>query len=201
MTYEIGLALMVSVMPFALAMSMSPGPNNIMIAAIAGRHGARRTIPYLCGTLVGVTALMLAAGSGLGGVFLRWPGVHAWMKVLGVAYLLWLAWRVATATVSADTKADRPFGFFTAVLFQWLNPKAWMMTLGAFSIFTTVGGAVLAETLLITAAFALAFIPAVLLWTFIGLSARRFLTSRKAVTAFNVSMGLLIAFSAIAVLL
>jgi threonine/homoserine/homoserine lactone efflux protein len=200
MAWESGLMLMLSVVPFALAMSLSPGPNNIMIAAIASRHGARRTLPYLLGTLVGMSALMLAAGFGLGELFVRWPSAHGSLKAVGVAYLLWLAWRVATAPASREITADKPFGFLTGMLFQWLNPKAWMMALGAISIFTTVGGAVHAETLLITLTCSVAFVPALVLWTIIGVTARRFLTSARTVAVFNASMGVLIALSAGAVL-
>lgn len=200
MAWESGVMLVLSVVPFALAMSLSPGPNNIMIAAIASRHGAQRTLPYLLGTLVGISALMLAAGFGLGELFVRWPSAHGWLKAIGVAYLLWLAWRVATAPVSREMTADKPFGFVTGMLFQWLNPKAWMMALGAMSIFTTVGGAVHAETLLITLTCAAAFVPALVLWTMIGVTAKRFLTSTRSVAVFNASMGILIALSAGAVL-
>jgi threonine/homoserine/homoserine lactone efflux protein len=199
MTYESAMMLILAVAPFALAMSLSPGPNNIMIAAIAGRHGVRRTMPYLLGTLFGVTTLMLAIGLGLGSLFLRWPSAHSWLKIIGVAYMLWLAWCVATAPVSIQPPAERPFGFLTAVIFQWLNPKAWMMALGGFSIFTTVGGTIHAETLLIAFTFALAFVPAVSLWTVIGLTAKRFLNSKKSVAAFNAVMGILIVLSAGAV--
>jgi threonine/homoserine/homoserine lactone efflux protein len=201
MTFDSGAMLMLSVAPFALAMSLSPGPNNIMIAAIASRYGARRTVPYLLGTLTGVTALMLAAGFGLGEFFTSWPTAHAWLKMLGVAYLLWLAWRISTSPVSSSERVQRPFGFLTAVLFQWLNPKAWMMTLGAFSIFTSVGGELVAETVIITLTFILAFVPAVILWTGIGLSARHLLSSDRAIKTFNVSMGILIAASTVTVLL
>jgi hypothetical protein len=124
MAWESGVILVLSVVPFALAMSLSPGPNNIMIAAIASRHGAQRTLPYLLGTLLGISALMLAAGFGLGELFVRWPSAHGWLKTIGVAYLLWLAWRVATASVSRQIAADRPFGFVTGMLFQWLNPES-----------------------------------------------------------------------------
>ncbi|MFN3953316.1 MAG: LysE family translocator [Pararhodobacter sp.] len=201
MTFDNGVMLMIAVAPFALAMSLSPGPNNIMIAAIASRYGAWRTTPYLLGTLVGLTALMLALGLGLGEIFVRWPTAHAWLKMLGVAYLLWLAWRIATTPLNTREGEQRPLGFGTAVLFQWLNPKAWVMTLGAFSIFTSVGGEVFAETLIITLTFALAFVPAVLLWTAIGLTARQLLKSNKAIRGFNIAMGVLIAISAATVFL
>lgn len=201
MTFDSSAMLMLAVAPFALAMTLSPGPNNIMIAAIASRYGAWRTAPYLIGTLFGVTALMLAAGFGLGEVFSRWPTAHAWLKVLGVAYLLWLAWRVATSSLRDRDEAKRPLGFGTAVLFQWLNPKAWMMAMGAFSIFTSVGGDLVAETLVITLTFLLAFVPAVLLWTGIGVTARQLLRSQGAIKAFNIAMGMLIAASTVTVLL
>lgn len=190
------LMLVLAVAPFALAMSISPGPNNLMIAAIAGRHGARRTLPYLLGTVVGVSALLVSVGAGLGEVLLRWPQAHAWLKSVGVAYMLWLAWRIATASVAARAATGRPLGFGAALLFQWLNPKAWMMSIGAFSIFTTVGGGPRYELLLITGTFIIAFIPALALWTCVGVAARAFLVSTGARMAFNVTMAALIVLSA-----
>lgn len=193
--------LMLAVAPFALAMTISPGPNNMIIAAIAGQNGARGTMPYVLGTFVGVTALMLVLGLGAGEFLTRWPVLHSSLKVLGVVYLLWLAWRIAHGPSENRQEPIRSFGFGSGVVFQWVNPKAWMMTIGAFSTFTTVGGAVTAEILFITLTFVIAFIPAVALWTLVGLTARHVLRHHKAMKLFNICMAILIAASAVSVLL
>ena len=82
---------------FAVAGSLTPGPNNIMLAASGVNYGFRRTVPHMIGICIGFPLMFLAVGLGLSRVFEEAPVIHTALKVMGSAYLLWLAWRVATA--------------------------------------------------------------------------------------------------------
>ncbi|MGC8469131.1 MAG: LysE family translocator, partial [Acetobacteraceae bacterium] len=136
---------------------------------------------------------------GAGEVFRTWPGIERGMRFAGAAYLLWLAWRIGTAQpkFAVAGGAGRPLGFFQAALFQWVNPKAWVIAVGAVVTFTSGGGAVparsvLARSLALAALFLLASLSSVAFWAGVGTGAGRLLRRPAALRAFNVAMALLL---------
>ncbi len=190
------LTSLIPLASFALVASVTPGPNVLMIAASGANFGFRRTIWHMTGISVGFPAMLLALGLGMDQVFRTWPEIHQVLKVLGTAYMAYLAWRIATASGSgAAGERGRPLSFFEAALFQWVNPKAWVVGISALATFTTVGGEHLRETVVIAAIFLLISIPALCIWCLFGTAIRGVLSSPSALRAFNLSMGLLLAAS------
>ena len=121
---------------FAFVTSITPGPNNLMLMASGANYGFRRTIPHMLGIGIGFTVMLLLVGAGLIQIFDRWPLAHDVLKVVSVAYLLWLAWKTATAAGISDGDArGRPMTFLQAAAFQWVNPKAWAMALTAITVY------------------------------------------------------------------
>jgi threonine/homoserine/homoserine lactone efflux protein len=121
---------------FAFATSVTPGPNNLMLMASGANYGFRRTVPHMLGISLGHLFMVVVLGLGLAQVFTTWPVAHAMLKVLSVAYMLYLAWRIATAAPPGEARATgRPFTFLEAAAFQWVNPKAWAMALTAISVY------------------------------------------------------------------
>ncbi len=189
------LDLVLQFLPFAVSTAVTPGPNNVMVTASAANFGFRRTLPHMAGIALGFPVMVLAIGFGLGAAFERYPSVHQTMQWLGTAYLLFLAWRIATAATAGEngTKAPgRPLTFLQAALFQWVNAKAWIIAVGAVSTYTTVGGSPLVETPLIAAVFGLVAAPSIALWAGFGLGVGRLLRSPRAFRAFNVTMAALL---------
>ena len=204
------LALAAAFLPFAFSTTMSPGPNNLMLASSGATFGFRRTGPHMLGITAGFPAMVVAVGLGLGGVFTAFPQLHTAVKYLGAAYLLLLAWRVGTARVPAGGEADpaddarsgRPLTFMQAALFQWVNPKAWVMAVGSIATYTTVGGQVIAEVLVIAGVFGFVSLASTTTWTVLGVGIARLLrNSPRGLRAFNVAMALLLAASVIPFLL
>lgn len=108
---------------FAAAMCLTPGPNVVMVTASAANFGFRRTIPQIAGITLGFGAMIMLAGFGLAGLFQTEPRLHAALKYAGVAYLLYLAWRIARAdAVSGNAARANPITFLEAMLFTWVNP-------------------------------------------------------------------------------
>jgi threonine/homoserine/homoserine lactone efflux protein len=180
---------------FALATSVTPGPNNIMLTASGANFGFRRTIPHMLGVAIGFTVMVLAIGLGLSEVFKALPVIHQLLRYGGAAYLLYLAYRIATAaptTPDGARAAGRPLTFLQAALFQWVNPKGWMMAVGAISAYTTVGGDLVQESILIAGVFGAIGLPAVALWTGLGAAIGRLLQAKWALRAFNIAMALLL---------
>ena len=179
---------------FALATSVTPGPNNIMLTASGANFGFRRTIPHMLGVAIGFTVMVLAIGLGLSEVFKALPVIHQLLRYGGAAYLLYLAYRIATAapTTPDGARAGRPLTFLQAALFQWVNPKGWMMAVGAISAYTTVGGDLVQESILIAGVFGAIGLPAVALWAGLGAAIGRLLQAKWALRVFNIAMALLL---------
>jgi threonine/homoserine/homoserine lactone efflux protein len=179
---------------FAVATAITPGPNNIMLTASGANFGFRRTLPHMLGVAIGFTIMVLAIGLGLSEFFERFPLIHQVLRYGGGAYLLYLAYRIATAapTPGAAQPAGHPLTFLQAALFQWINPKSWMMAVGAISAYTTVGGNLMLESVLIAVTFGAIGLPSTALWAGLGVAIARLLRTRWALRAFNVAMALLL---------
>jgi len=196
-TAELWLALA----GYAFATAVTPGPNNMMLMAVGLNHGLRRTMAPLLGLNAGFMLLLLAVGAGLGGLFAAFPWMHGLLKVGGAAYLLWIAWKIATVPVGGTAEAaGPPIGFLGAAAFQWVNPKAWIMCIGAVAAYAPPEGYV-ANLAIVAGTYLLVGLPSNLVWA-LGGGALRGLVGRPArMRAFNVAMGALLAASVVPVLL
>jgi threonine/homoserine/homoserine lactone efflux protein len=180
---------------FAMATSITPGPNNTMLLASGVNFGLKRTVPHMLGISAGVALLSLAVGLGLAQAFERWPWLYTVLETASVAYLLYLAWKIGTSSsVQVREGERRPMRFHEALAFQWINPKAWMMVLTAA---TTIH---LHTSLSLNAALmAMVFIviglPCITVWAAFGTSMRRFLSDPRWLRAFNITMAVLLVLS------
>ena len=183
----------IALLLFALVSSITPGPNNVMLLASGVNFGFRRTIPHMFGIAGGFGALLLATGFGLGALLSTWPQLHFGLKIAGAAYLLFLAWKIATAgqDKGRDESTAKPMTFLQAALFQWVNPKAWVMGLTAMTLYAEPGAPVI-SILLVTLAFVLVNFPSVSVWAAFGTAMRGFLSDPVRLRAFNVIMALLL---------
>ena len=195
------LDLVLNFLPFAVTSSVTPGPNNVMVTASGANYGFRRTLPHMTGITAGFPVMVLAIGFGLGAVFERYPMVHIVMRWVGALYILYLAWKIANAREAGEGAASgRPLTVLQGALFQWINPKGWVMAVSAVSSYTTVGGDIMIEIPLIAAVFGAVCFPSVALWAGFGVGLRRWLRSPKALAIFNISMAALLVASLVPLL-
>jgi threonine/homoserine/homoserine lactone efflux protein len=193
MTIERALAFLL----FAGVAAVTPGPSNVMLTAAGARAGVARGLPCLLGVTVGMGSMMFLVPLGLGSVVLGQPLALTALKCIGAAFLLWLAWRIATSGGGDDGPAEgRPVGFLGAAVVQWINPKSWLVSVSAAATYLSPnpGGAV-AQSALLGGLFALAALPSGFLWLASGTAVQRLLQGRRARRAFNVSLGVLLALS------
>lgn len=184
---------LLAVLGFTVTMSITPGPNNVMIIASATNFGVARTVPHMLGISIGFPAMLVALGLGPGMALVAYPLAHQLLKIAGALYLVFLAWKIATASgIGSADAPGRPLTFLQAAFFQWLNPKAWVIALGALTAYTTVGGAMVTETLLISAIFVPICVIACATWAAGGVALRRALQSPAALRMFNWTMALLL---------
>jgi threonine/homoserine/homoserine lactone efflux protein len=181
-------------MLFAAAMCLTPGPNVVMATASAANFGFRRTMRQISGVTFGFGVQVLAAGLGLAGLFETEPRLHAVLKYVGAAYLLYLAWRIANAgAAGGGATRTRPLGFVEGVLVTLVNPKGWVTTMGALAAFTTVDGDALLQTSVIALVLAAWCGASLALWAAFGMAIAPHLRRPRVRAAFNGSMaGLLV---------
>lgn len=170
-------SLLLSMIGFAVAMYITPGPNNVMLASSGAAYGVRATVPHMLGIAVGFTLMLMVVTAGLGSLLLVWPPLFLAMRWAGAAWMLWLAWRIAAAPPPGAGDQRRILGTIGAAGFQWINPKAWMIAVGASSVFVSGDHALWLQVGRIGLVFAAVAFPCMLPWVLLGKAARRVMRS------------------------
>jgi threonine/homoserine/homoserine lactone efflux protein len=198
---DMELSLLLAISLFAFVMSVTPGPNNIMLMASGAQFGYQKTLPHIFGVLIGVASLLASVLLGFGAMFERYPALYDLLKVVGSLYLFWLAWKIATASIEPlavnasqsnnERNKTKPMTLFSAATFQFVNPKAWAMTIGSISSFTLAGERYIESGLWIMLCFAITGFIAISLWAYLGVNIAQRLTTKKRKKAFNYTMGIM----------
>lgn len=178
---------------FALVSSITPGPNNLMLMASGANFGVRRTVPHMLGIGVGFVVMVILVGIGLVGVFEAYPISYDVLRVVSITYLIYLAWKIATAAPPEPGEAvGKPFTFIQAALFQWVNPKAWAMGLTAVTVYAPNQS--FEAILWVALVFGVINLPSISCWTILGRQIQPLLSNGKRMQVFNFLMaGLLLA--------
>lgn len=193
---NLSLDLLLGFALFALVTSITPGPNNTMLLASGVNFGFNRTIPPMLGISCGFFLLVVAVGFGLGAVFQAYPILYTVLRYVGAAYLLYLAWKIAHSGPVGDSAHGeaKPISYLGAAAFQWVNPKAWIMAIGAISTYTPMQG-YFYNVVIIAAVFAIINLPSVGLWAACGTLLRNVLKDPRWLRVFNWGMAALLVIS------
>jgi threonine/homoserine/homoserine lactone efflux protein len=187
---------MVDPLPFAtysFVMSITPGPNNVMLTASGATFGFRRTVPHMLGISTGFGIQLLAVCFGLGAIFLHWPQLQTILRWAGAAYLLYLGVKMLGSNQAKSASSARPVTFLEAALFQFLNPKAWVMTITAASLFLPRELGILAAGAYMLFIMVMLNFPCIAVWALFGSSLRRFLERPAGRMSFNAAMAVALA--------
>ena len=181
---------------FSFVSSITPGPNNMMMLASGVNFGFRRSVPHWLGICGGFTFMLSAVGLGLHTLLAEHPALYDVLRYAGAAYLVWMAWRLATASAASTAPDDetpgtnvRPLGVLAAAAFQWVNPKAWVMAVTAMSTYLPARAQAI-DVLALALLFGLINLPCVACWAGGGAALRRFLQDPLRLRIFNISMAL-----------
>ncbi|MBV7296720.1 LysE family translocator [Enterovibrio paralichthyis] len=186
---------------FAISSSVTPGPNNIMVMTSGLNFGVKKSLPLLVGICIGFTVMLLLVGIGLSALFEWFPPLHFIIKCVGVAYLLYLAVKIARSEGGVGTnEQSNPLSFMNGALFQWVNAKAWVVATGAIAAFTSSGESFLGQNLMIAMTFFVVSFPCVGVWLVFGSVLRRVLNSHESRRWFNYAMAGLLVLSVLPVL-
>ena len=196
------MELYLAVFIFGLSAGITPGPNNIMLMTSGMNFGIKKSIPHVLGVTFGFPIMVILIGLGFSIVFEQYPILHEVIKVLGVVYLLYLSWLIASA--SPDTlegEKSKPFTFLQAALFQWVNPKAWVVATSSISAYTVLNDNIYWQILMIAGVFFFAALFTASTWLVFGKGIKQILQSAKQQRAFNIAMALLLVASVLPVIL
>jgi len=168
-----------------------------MLTAAAARGGILRGLPCLLGVATGMGAMMVVVPLGLGGLVLDHPPALRALHWAGAAFLLWLSWKIGTSPGPVDAGPRRdPVGFVGAAVFQWVNPKSWLVAASAAGTFLdAAGGGAAAQAAWLGGLFVVAALPAGFLWLASGAAVQRMLRAPRRARAFNLAMGAALALS------
>lgn len=181
---------------FAVVAAVTPGPSNVMLTAAGANGGVVRGLPCLVGVTAGMGLMMFVVPLGLGSLILTNPLVIKALNWAGAAFLLWLSWKIATSRRMDSLPDSRPVGFIGAAVFQWVNPKSWLVTASAAGAFLHAGaGSPVLQSALLGGLFFLVALPSCFVWLAFGATAQRLLQTPRRLRAFNITMGILLALS------
>jgi len=189
------IAMILSIATFTLSTAITPGPNNIMLLSSGLTFGYKRTIPHMAGIIFGFPMMILVIGLGMGSLFEKFPFVLTSLKFIGILYLFWMAFKIANNKSSYDVEKNttsKPFSFLQAAMFQWVNPKAWIMSITAISIFVTSNENSIDQVLIISLIYCLSGCVSSNTWAFGGTVLKKFIKSEKSVQRLNITMAILL---------
>jgi len=187
------LDLFTALATFAFVTVVTPGPNNLMLMVSGTNFGFVRTIPHMLGIGLGFPLMVFCVGLGVMQVFDLWPPSYMLLKVASVAYLMWLAWKIANAAppVSAEGQAEgKPLTFLQSAAFQWVNPKAWSIALSAITLYGT--GRDLLAVLWVAGVYVGVSTVSTTSWTVLGQQVRLLLKNPVRLRLFNRVMAALL---------
>lgn len=191
MTLDLFLALAL----FAFVTSITPGPNNIMLLSSGMNYGFRRSIPHMLGIAIGFMLMILLIGLGLDRIFDNYPVLHKILGYFSGIYMVWLAWKIANSTpLNDDIIKGKPMTFLQAALFQWINPKAWIMAISAIVTYVPIKDS-LWFLIWVVITFGAINLPSVGVWAIFGMTLRKYLSDLKYLRIFNYIMAILLILS------
>ncbi len=175
---------------FSVSTTFTPGPNNIMIMNSGMNFGLRRSFPHYLGICFGFPAMVLMVALGLGAVFIKYAWIKYVLKIMGSLYMLYLAWQILRSSSEVDLgNVRKPLNFLQAAMFQWVNPKAWLMAISTISIFT-ISNNYFNNAAIISVVYFLMCIPCIGAWLIFGKFLQRILKKDSHRVWFNILMAL-----------
>ena len=194
MTAFAGLAFFASVAAF------TPGPNNVMLASSGATFGFRRSLPNILGVIVGFTIMVLAAGFGFASILNAMPALHTTMRLAGIGFLVFLAWKIGTAGRPSQHGKSTPLSFMQGAVFQLINPKGLTLVASIIAIYSSGAENVAKEMQVILPLLVSLTAISACTWCLFGKLIGRLLTADIALRRFNILMAALLILSLIPIL-
>ena len=188
------LTTLLAMFSFSLAMSITPGPVNMMIISSGVNHGFRKTVPFVSGATIGFTLLLILTGLGLLNIVNHYPSLLLVMEILGASFIIYMGYKIANlrADITVKNQYKKIPKFYEGFLLQWLNPKAWIACVSGVSMFVSSDSTFLIFVLIY---FTVCYIS-LSFWGALGQKATIFLNTPIKLKFFNITMGTILIISA-----
>ena len=197
----INFGLFSALTAFYFTMFITPGPNNAMLTTSGMKFGFTRTLPHLIGIPLGHIVQIGLCCFGLANIFLIYPQIQFYMKILCFIYLLYLSWRMIGSFSLSQKDTGRPLKFYEASLFQFINPKAWSIALTVASGFFPSEENIYTGIIFVTLTAALVCFPSISLWALFGNGLRNFVSNYKTKKIIEYILAVLLVFTGIFILI
>jgi threonine/homoserine/homoserine lactone efflux protein len=192
--------MILSIATFILTTHITPGPTNIILLSSVLTFGYKRSLPFMLANIIAYPIMMIFIGLGFGVILTQYPDIMSILKVLGIVYLSWMAWKIFkdTSTYNSQENTEtKPFSFLQSLIYPWLNPKAWIVYSSTISVFITSVDNSLGQMSIIVFCIFISMIITVYVWAFGGILLKRFMTNKKFIRKLNQSMAILLVASII----
>ena len=194
--------LILAITPFYFVMFVTPGPNNTILTASGIKFGFIRTIPNILGIPFGHALQLTLVALGLGALFEYYPIFLNLLKYFGSIYLLYLSWKMfGSLKVTTESKKSSPLKFYEAVLFQFVNPKAWVICITAVSLFFPQEESLFVAIIFMVIMATAINLPSISLWAIGGSLIRHYLRNKKIKIILECFLAILLIFTAISIVL
>jgi len=182
-------------------MFVTPGPNNAMLTASGVKFGYFKTLPHLIGIPLGHFLQIILVSYGLGNVFLKFPALQFYMKILCFIYLVYLGWKMLGSFSIIKKESGRPLRFYEASLFQFINPKAWTVAITAVAGFFPLEESFFKATMFLALTAPFICFPSISLWALFGSTLRMFVNNLKTKKIIEYILAILLILTALFVLI
>ena len=184
------MTLLIAMLAFSLAMSITPGPVNMIILSSGVNYGVKRTMPYVSGATVGFTLLLLFIGLGFFQFIKAYPSFLTYLAIAGSLYIIYMGYKIATAKPNIEVKKEDVPKFYQGFLLQWINPKAWIACVSGVSIFSSANS--YDQFLIFSGIYFIVCYLSLAVWAILGDKVSLLLNSHIRLRLFNMAMGLLL---------
>jgi len=199
------VSMLISIALFTLSTHITPGPTNIVLLSSVLNFGYKKTIPFMIGNIISYPIMMLFTGLGVGMFLVEHPTLMSFIKVAGVVYLCWMAYKIATDNSTyeqndEDNKNNKPFTFWQAMFYPLTNPKAWILYTSIISLYVTSSTHSMSQISVIVFFTLIAMIITVYTWAFGAIALKKLIKNEKFLKRLNQAMAFLLVLSIMPIL-
>jgi threonine/homoserine/homoserine lactone efflux protein len=197
------ISMILSIATFVLTTHITPGPTNIILLSSVLNFGYKKSLPFMIANIISYPMMMVFTGLGIGMFLIQHPTIMSLLKVVGVTYLCWMAWKIANDTSSYETKntQNKPLTFWQGFVFPWINPKAWIVYSSTLSLFITSSEESFSQISVIVLFIFTAMIITTYAWSFGGIILKKLMKNEQFIKKLNLGMAILLVVSILPIVL
>lgn len=198
------ISMILSIASFTLSTHITPGPTNIILLSSVLTFGYKKSLPFMIANIITYPLMMILIGLGIGTLLLQHPTIMSILKVVGILYLCWMAYKIAKDPHTYDEKATlqvKPLSFWQSIIYPWINPKAWIVYTSTISVFVTSVDQSFLQICIIVLFIFVSMIISVYTWAFGAILLKQFIKDNLFIKRVNQTMAFLLVASLLPIVL